>query len=663
MKKIVLIALKKLTKVHYLEKLNDFLGNYVEIEGYSVEEGIENIYSADLVIITGMGVAEPFKKHLITDAEIIYLRRTYTKKGLKKILDLPNGITAMFVCNDMVSAIESISILNTIGIKHINLVPVYPGMAEIPDLKYAITPAQLEYVPKGVERVTDIGWRVIDTTTMLDIVTKLGIMNKAINNAIAMRQNEIISLNLGLQYMFENSNMVLEMTNEGVIYTDDNLNIKDYNGSMIKIIQMSKYIGQNIIGTIIPESFAEIFTQKEEVEKYSLKHPLFNKTFEVSKKAFTVNGKSYGYIFLIEDETEVKSLEFRVKGQSILSGYVTKYGFDDILGKSDVIMKCKERALKMATSDNVVLLIGESGTGKELFAQSIHNASKRSKMPFLAINCSALYPQLLESELFGYEEGAFSGAKKGGKKGLFELADKGTLFLDEIGELPMSVQAKFLRILQEKELIRVGGSEIISVDVRVIAATNKKLTELIEEKKFRKDLYYRLSIFPLLIPPLKERKEDILYLVERFVKDSNAEDKILSSELIRFLTGYSWPGNIRELKNCIEYMTFMGEQQLGINDLPPSVMMDSKSDLKPMKRNFEDLSLEEDQIATFILEFIKVRAAGRRALCDEAIKSGLTTSEYKVRKVMMYLKQKGYLAYEKGKKGATISEKGRIVSE
>lgn len=661
MKKLVLIALKKLTKEYYLKNLTDFFDKYIEIEGYSVEEGITDIYSADLIAFTGIWMTEPVKVHLITDAEIIYMNRTFTKDSLSKIIELPNGITSMFVCNDIFSAVSSISILNTIGIKHVNFVPVYPNMEEIPSLKYAITPAQTNYVPAKVEHIIDIGWRAIDTPTMLDIATKLGIMNKELYNKILIRQNKLMPINLGLQYMLENSNIVLEMTNEGIIYTDDNLTIKDYNDSILKIINISEYIGKNIIGTIIPKNLDYIFGGNTEIQKYSFEHILFNKTFEVSKKTLIISGKSYGYIFLIEDETEVKSLELRLKDQSILKGYIAKYYFDDIIGESEILKNCKEKAKKISCSDNAVLLIGESGTGKELFAQSIHNASKRNKMPFLAINCSALYPQLLESELFGYEEGAFSGAKKGGKRGLFELADKGTLFLDEISELPMNVQAKFLRILQEKELKRVGGSDIISVDVRIIAATNVDLKKLVEEKTFRQDLYYRLNIFPLIIPLLKERKEDILDLANHFMKELGAENKRLNVELVNFLINYSWPGNIRELKNCLEYMVFMGDQVLNISDLPPSITVDVNNDKKYIKKIFKDLLHDENKLALFVLEFISNRPAGRRVVYNEAIKEGLVTSEYKVRKVMEYLNNNGYIIYYKGKKSEILSEKGKEI--
>jgi transcriptional regulator with PAS, ATPase and Fis domain len=202
------------------------------------------------------------------------------------------------------------------------------------------------------------------------------------------------------------------------------------------------------------------------------------------------------------------------------------------------------------------LIGGESGTGKEMFAQSIHQDSNRPKGPFVAVNCAALPPQLLESELFGYVEGAFTGAAKGGKIGLFEMAHKGTIFLDEIGEIDKSLQARFLRVLEEKQVMRIGSDKIIHVDVRVIAATNRNLNEQVNNGNFRSDLYYRLNVLNLYIVPLRERKGDIEYLANYFMRLSNKKYGLqienLSPEVIKFLEEYPWPGNIRELKNVME---------------------------------------------------------------------------------------------------------------
>ena len=233
-----------------------------------------------------------------------------------------------------------------------------------------------------------------------------------------------------------------------------------------------------------------------------------------------------------------------------------KYSFDEIIGNSEAMNDAKELATRIATSNSTVLLTGESGTGKELFAQAIHGMSPRKNNPFIAVNCAAIPGELFESELFGYEPGAFSGAKKEGKPGKIELAMNGTLFLDEISELPYEAQGKMLRVLQEKEVERVGGTASKHIDVRIIAATNRDLGQLVEEGKFRQDLYYRLFVFDLTIPSLRERRADILplayYFIDYFNVKFDLEVKHIDDKLQDWMLNYDWQGNVRELKAVIE---------------------------------------------------------------------------------------------------------------
>lgn len=243
---------------------------------------------------------------------------------------------------------------------------------------------------------------------------------------------------------------------------------------------------------------------------------------------------------------------------------------DDIIGESESIIRVKKNALKAAESSSTILITGESGTGKEMFARAIHFHSSRGDRPFITINCAAIPEELLESELFGYEEGAFTGAKKGGKLGMFERANKGTIFLDEIGDMSIHLQAKLLRVLQEKEIQKVGGKSGVKVDVRIISATNKNLPELVENGMFREDLYYRLNVLPIELPSLKERKGDIPLLVDYMVKVySKKLDKNISGvseEVLNMLEEYNWPGNIRELQNVIEFCINMTNENI-IDDI------------------------------------------------------------------------------------------------
>ncbi len=270
----------------------------------------------------------------------------------------------------------------------------------------------------------------------------------------------------------------------------------------------------------------------------------------------------------------------------------SKYILDAIIGESPVISSLKRLIEKAAASDSTVLIQGESGVGKEIVAQAIHNISSRSKNPFVAINCAAVPELLLESELFGYEEGAFTGARKGGKPGKFELADGGTILLDEIGDLPLNMQAKLLRVVQEKEFERVGGTRVIRFDVRVIAATNKDLRKLTAEGKFRIDLFYRLNVLPLYVSPLRERKDDIPLLIGHFIekisREKNISPRIISEEAMELLLKYNWPGNVRELENIIERALFLTEGTVvRPESLPPHIQALGKdgttNEFRPMK--------------------------------------------------------------------------------
>jgi transcriptional regulator with PAS, ATPase and Fis domain len=263
-----------------------------------------------------------------------------------------------------------------------------------------------------------------------------------------------------------------------------------------------------------------------------------------------------GTVWVIKDIKNVYDLVHKYTGMSAV------YTFDDIIGESKEILELIELAKSVSDSPSTILIQGESGTGKELIAQSIHNNSSRRNKSFVAINCGAIPKGLIESEFFGYEEGAFTGAKRGGHPGKFELANGGTLFLDEIGEMPLDLQVSLLRVLQEGSISRLGGDKCTFVDVRVIASTNKDLKKEIEQGTFREDLYYRLSVIPLYVPSLREREGDIEILIKHFLKMKS--EKLgkpipeINRDLYEKLINYSWPGNIREMENCIENIVNMG---------------------------------------------------------------------------------------------------------
>lgn len=303
-----------------------------------------------------------------------------------------------------------------------------------------------------------------------------------------------------------------------------------------------------------------------------------NRVIATKRVPIKLSGKVVGAIANFQDVTQLQRYEQHVRQKLYAKGLVAKFTLAQVIGSSTVMADIKKRAVQYAGTDSTVLITGESGTGKELLAQSIHNLGQRSSGPFVAVNCAALPENLLESELFGYEEGAFTGAKKGGKAGLCELAHGGTLFLDEVGEMPLALQARLLRVLQEKEVMRLGGDSVIPVDIRIIAATNQDLLQLIQERRFRNDLYYRLDILRLHVPPLRERKEDIPLLVDYFLhKHTMAKPNSVafSDAAIDSLKQYQWPGNVRELANILERTLLLFEGPIITEEIIGTVLRET----------------------------------------------------------------------------------------
>ena len=306
-----------------------------------------------------------------------------------------------------------------------------------------------------------------------------------------------------------------------------------------------------------------------------------------------------------------------------------KYTFDGILSQSTDILDIKKKMCRVAKTDSTVLITGESGTGKELFAHAIHHESLRKEGPIIVVNCGAIPENLLESELFGYEEGAFTGARRAGKPGKFELADGGTIFLDEIGDMPLQLQVKLLRVLQERMIERVGGTKPVPVDVRVIAATNKNLEEMIDTNQFRSDLYYRLSVIPFHIPPLRERMEDLELLIQYFIQKYNLifgkHIKGYTCEALTKMHEYPWPGNVRELENAIEYSTNVCPDKLiDANYLPNRICKHGTAAQVSQPR--ESIQSIVDLEKNAIIEALKKLGTGNHTKEDIAKSLGMSRS-------------------------------------
>jgi PAS domain S-box-containing protein len=407
-------------------------------------------------------------------------------------------------------------------------------------------------------------------------------------------ETEEILKNIPLQFDDQWYIRVLDSINNGILVTDENLIVCYINTEYTRItgVKAEHIVGCNISdirpGAMLPQVVATgksvmgVYRQEAEIE------------YIVDMAPIVVAGKTVGGVSVVKDITEVRRLSQELNRVSKTTNqlkkmadrlYKAKYSFEDVVGDSIPIKDAIRVAKRAAHGDSDILISGESGTGKEVFAQSIHNASERAARPFVALNCAALPPTLIENELFGYEEGAFTGAKKGGRMGLFEIANGGTIFLDEIAEISLAVQAKLLRVLQERTVRRVGETDEVSVDIRVIAATNKDLYGMVQEGKFRADIYYRLNVLNINLPALRERPHDIRVMVEYFLQLNSykiGRNFKIEKQVMEGLLRYNWPGNVRELRNVIEYAVNMCEQDIiTVQHLPRWFKIDDESRMIP----------------------------------------------------------------------------------
>lgn len=390
---------------------------------------------------------------------------------------------------------------------------------------------------------------------------------------------------------------VLNNVNEGILVIGNDGIIEHFNNKLLKLFnKLDSSIVNKKIGDVLPA----VYSALGDVTKAPATNKIIRNgrlVLNVSAVPIHVSGKPLGIVVTIQDLTEIQKLEESLRRKLNPKGLSSKYTFDNIFTKNKKMNDVIDSARKYSKTDSTILIYGESGTGKEIFAQSIHSKSERHDAPFVAVNCGALNRNLIESELFGYVEGAFTGAIKGGKQGLFEMAHKGTIFLDEINSLPIEVQSSFLRVIEEKEVMRVGSDYVIPLDVRIIVASNENLIQLVEQGEFRRDLFYRLNVLEIKIPPLRERKDDIVPLFQMFLKEFGIDQPIISDEVKSRLSSYPWKGNIRELKNVAERFALLGEKMsfdfLDAGNTDSMVITDDyKIDLKDLNRKVEELVIE-----------------------------------------------------------------------
>ena len=462
-------------------------------------------------------------------------------------------------------------------------------------------------IEQGIRSVKAKGVRVIiggnvgveyakkEGLTGIEISTGEEAIYRALQEAIALVNARIIEQEKSKRFQ-----EAFDSITEAIVVSNEKKDIFIYNTTAEKIFGLAKkdVIGKKVTDVILDKKINKVFETK--VPERDNLFNINNITANINHIPVYYEDKFIGVVSKIEDVTKIQNLEGQIRNKLSEKGFYAKYTFEDILTEDIALKHSIELAKLYASTNSSILVEGESGTGKEMFSQGIHNASHVATGPFVAVNCAAIPEQLLESELFGYEGGAFTGAKKEGKEGLFEIANNGTLFLDEIGEIPKPLQGRLLRALQEKEIMRVGGTKMIPINVRIISATNKNLKDKVDKEEFREDLYYRLNVFNIKIAPLRMRKDDIDIICEDYFHKTGAplsEDKhqLFINEILPVLKSYDWPGNIRELLNVIERLSFYlygGAKNIDWREMIVDITSPKKPAVGP---TFElDISLDND---------------------------------------------------------------------
>lgn len=631
------------------DDLESVFSDYVEFILYYYDHFDEStVLDNDAYLMSSEVPFQLLKKYVSDYSSIFELERSLPKNALEKIRAIPEGTDVLVVNDGYESSKEVISAYSSLGVGHINMVPFNFDLRNTDiydEFTVAITPGEAELVPSHITNVIDIGYRKIGFNTMYLLMKVLDLDFSIINRNLFRHIQTIEEPNTAFHdnYVFsylksELLNEIADMDNKAILLVDRHFRpifANKWARNLFKVntdrdIHIQDYIPQDFLNE--HETHSSIIT-------------LNDTDYYYNRFTFSLMDEAIGYFIRFQERSVLDA----VSSKNQKKGYIARHQFHDIIYRSDIMDDLIQRAGRIATSDFTVLLIGESGTGKELLAQSIHNASFRNNAPFVAINCAALPETLLESELFGYDAGAFTGARSKGKNGLFEQANHGTIFLDEIGDISPKLQAQLLRVIQEKQIMHIGGDRLIDIDVRLITATNKNLEQAVREGTFRQDLYFRLNVLTFRIPPLRSRKEDILVLMEHFL---GSEYRSLSQKDHQILMAYDWPGNIREIENvsiffhafnCLpEYLT----QNAFVRSVPNS-----------LENRFSS------QLELTLLKLISVNTSpshgiGRSAILQLLHDNDIKISDNKLRKLLSNLESRGYLHIHKGRGGTMITEKG-----
>ncbi|HGS9009540.1 TPA: sigma-54 interaction domain-containing protein, partial [Clostridioides difficile] len=656
-KSVALVNDSRKDLIDFLENnLKLVFGDSININRYFINEINDNdIINDDVILVMSVERLDKIINNILDKKKVIVVRRTFREDKIYNLLSLPQGTNVLIVNDSDETTLETISLFYKIGVTNIRPIP-YMNDNNYKNIKIAITPGVPEKVPSFISDIFDLGHRYIDISTFIEIINLLQIDSKEIQSNLVKYSEEIISLDTGIKDKYkelflkiEELDTILNLSKDGILFTSKDGEINTYNSKVKDILDINEDIYGKYIEDIFVDSLKVLLSEKEILDKVVV----FNRKYiNVNKKNIYNRDEKMGTYYSLQEITYIKKLEQNLTKKLREKGQIAKYTFKDIKTNSPKMFECIDLAKKVSKSDLSILIRGESGTGKELIAQSIHNNSNRKNQPFIAVNCAAVPENLLESQLFGYDKGTFTGGLKDGKQGLFELANNGTIFLDEIGDMPLELQTKLLRVLQEKQIMPVGSHNVINIDVRIISATNKNLEQMIDNSQFREDLYYRLNTIPINIPPLRERKEDILIIMEDLIN----KKLVITPEAKKLIQNYMWKGNIRELQNVTSYLNIMCEDIVLEKDLPPNLRSsDNKNTSLKLKYSKNDIL---NILEILILNKESDVGIGRGLILKALLDKNLQITEGKIKKIFEYLKKEELIICSSGRYGSKITQKG-----
>lgn len=677
MKSIAVIATDKDYALFLTEHLSKYLKKYANFKAYSINDIKKiNLISEDIIILPNYKVFQEVSDKIDNGntPDVIVVSVALTHDQIRELRKIPAGTRALLVNFDIRTCMHSIDCIYEAGIRDITLIPYCGGKDYDRSIKVAITPNEEQLVPSGIKKTFNVGESAVDMNSLFKIADKLGVYDSFVANEAFEARKEYYYIRASVEKLLGEKEIMLSrmkalitQITEGILITDVLGRIYLNNDKASKLMKFRTSVLEGFyVDDILPE-----LKYDEVEEKLIIEDGI---KLNVSSIPIKADNENAGYIIKIWDFEEVEKKQFKIRSQLAGGHHTARYHFADIMGESTSIQSAIYNAKKMSKSNSTVLIVGETGTGKELFAQSIHNESFRSSSNFVAVNCAAIPDNLLESEMFGYEGGAFTGARKGGKPGYFELAHRGTIFLDEIGEMSLQLQAKLLRIIEERRVVRLGSDYAIDVDVRIIAATNKDLYHLVEKRLFREDLYYRINVLSLNLPPLREHVEDIPVLTDYYINKFGRPFSI-SRNAMRLMMTHSWNGNYRELRNVIEYLSNQGKMIIEKEDL--IMFKNNKLDNYAQQlnnniiknTNFDRfISNEYDNLTTLknvlncIFDMCKLGLRpGRITITQKLNSNGIPVTEAEVRRLLKILSGYGYIIVGKGRAGSRITKEGELA--